>query len=75
MAPQSGGAAMKLTNTKVKSLPIPTDKDQVFYWDSETRGFGLRVNKSGAKSWIVQGRTHPDESVIPQLAGAAELGA
>ena len=49
---------MKLTNTKVKSLPVPTDKGQVFHWDSETRGFGLRVTSAGAKSWIVQGRVN-----------------
>lgn len=49
---------MKLTNTKVKSLPIPTDKGQVFHWDSETRGFGLRITSAGSKSWIVQGRVH-----------------
>lgn len=49
---------MKLTNTKVKALPIPTDKDQVFHWDSETRGFGLRITSKGVKSWIVQGRVN-----------------
>jgi integrase len=49
---------MKLTNTKVKSLPIPTDKGQVFHWDSETKGFGLRITSAGARSWIVQGRVH-----------------
>ena len=37
---------MKLTNTKVKSLPVPTDKGQVFHWDSETRGFGLRITSA-----------------------------
>ena len=47
---------MKLTNTKVKGLPTQTDKGQAFHWDSETRGFGLRITSAGAKSWIVQGR-------------------
>jgi integrase len=47
---------MKLTNTKVKGITKPTDKSQMFYWDGETRGFGLRITSSGAKSWIVQGR-------------------
>lgn len=49
---------MKLTNTKAKSLPAPTDKGQVFHWDSETRGFGLRITSAGAKSWIAQGRVN-----------------
>lgn len=41
---------------KVKALTVPADKDQVLYWDNETRGFGVRVTSSGAKSWIVQRR-------------------
>lgn len=49
---------MKLTNTKVKGLPIPADKGQIFYWDGETKGFGLRITSAGAKSWIVQGRVN-----------------
>ena len=49
---------MKLTNTKVKTFPLPTDKGQVFHWDSETRGFGLRITSAGSKSWVVQGRVH-----------------
>jgi integrase len=50
----SKSAAIKLTKSKVEALPVPTDKDQVFYWDSETRGFGLRVTANGARSYIVQ---------------------
>ena len=46
---------MKITNTKVKSLPIP-EQGQALYWDKETRGFGIRITASGLKSWIVQGR-------------------
>lgn len=48
------GTSLKLTKTKVESLPIPTDKDQVFYWDSETKGFGVRITANGARSYIVQ---------------------
>lgn len=49
---------MKLTNTKVKNLPLPIDKEQHLEWDSETRGFGIRISRSGSKSWIVQGRVY-----------------
>lgn len=48
------GTSLKLTKTKVEGLPIPTDKDQVFYWDSETKGFGVRITANGARSYIVQ---------------------
>ena len=52
------GTSLKLTKTKVESLPVPTDKDQVFYWDSETKGFGVRVTANGARSYIVQRPVH-----------------
>ena len=51
-------AAIKLTKTKVEALPLPTDKDQIFYWDSETKGFGIRVTASGSRSYIVQRPVH-----------------
>jgi len=46
---------MKLTKLRVEAFPIPTD-GQVFYWDDELRGFGVRVTASGARSYVVQGR-------------------
>lgn len=50
----SKGTAIKLTKSKVEALPVPNDKDQVFYWDSETKGFGLRITANGARSYVVQ---------------------
>lgn len=47
-------ATIKLTKTKVEALPLPTDKDQSFFWDSEIKGFGVRVTASGSRSYIVQ---------------------
>ncbi len=52
------GESMKLTKTKVESLPVPIHKDQEFYWDSETKGFGVRVTAKGAKSYVVQRPVH-----------------
>jgi len=49
---------VKLTNTKVKGLPIPTAKTQEFYWDGETRGFGVRITSAGSKSYVAQGRVN-----------------
>jgi integrase len=49
---------MRLTNTKAKTLPTPTDKGQVFHWDDGMRGFGLRITSAGSRSWIVQGRVN-----------------
>jgi integrase len=47
----------KLTKTLVAGLsPDPKGKD-AFAWDSETRGFGVRVKPSGVASFLVQYRT------------------
>jgi len=47
----------KLTKTLVEGLsPDPSGKD-TFAWDSETRGFGVRVKPSGVASFLVQYRT------------------
>ncbi len=45
---------MKLTKSVVESAVLPT-KGQVFIWDEETRGFGVRLTPT-AKTYIVQGR-------------------
>lgn len=46
----------KITKRVVDSA-IPMSGRELFVWDEELRGFGLRVLSSGAKSYIVQYRT------------------
>jgi integrase len=46
----------KVTKRAVDALDRPT-KSQEFLWDSELRGFGVRVVPSGLKTFIVQYRT------------------
>jgi len=47
---------MGLTKNIVESATLPK-KGQLFLWDSETRGFGVRLTPSG-RMYIVQGRVN-----------------
>ena len=49
-----------LTDLAIKRFPLPPSGTQS-YWDSHTRGFGLRISSGGAKTFIVligSGRRH-----------------
>jgi integrase len=37
--------------------PDPNGAAQRFIWDDEIRGFGLRINATGDKTWVFQART------------------
>jgi integrase len=47
---------IKLTKTVVDALPLPR-QGQVFVWDSEIKGFGVRLNPTGI-SYIAQSRVN-----------------
>lgn len=46
----------KMTKRSIDALS-PHGKE-IFVWDSELRGFGLRAKPSGAKTFVVQYKTH-----------------
>ena len=46
---------VRITNSFVKRLGFP-DKDQTIYRDSSLKGFGLRVTKGGAKTFVLEKR-------------------
>ncbi len=47
----------KLTKSRIDALPIP-ESGQEFHWDSETKGFGIRVTANGKKAYVVQSRVN-----------------
>lgn len=48
-------ALLKITKRNVDSAPVPVSAD-AYYWDTELRGFGLRVTPRGVRSYVVQYR-------------------
>jgi integrase len=51
----------RLTKKSVDALAVPATS-QAFLWDSELRGFGVRVTPSGLKTFVVQYRTQDGRS-------------
>ena len=59
----------KLTKKIVEDFQFPhgtmtvngNPVSQAFQWDTETRGFGVRITKEGKRTYIVQGRVHGKE--------------
>lgn len=46
----------KLTKTVVDNAPVPV-KGDAFIWDTELQGFGLRIQSSGRKVYVIRYRT------------------
>ena len=45
---------MKLTASTISRLTLPPDLDDKIYFDDDLPGFGLRLRRSGDRSWWVQ---------------------
>ena len=48
-------ARQKITKRTVELAPVPAGND-AFVWDTETRGFGLRITPKGVRSYVLQYR-------------------
>lgn len=48
-------ASLKITKRNVDAASVPTGGD-TYYWDTDLRGFGLRVTPKGVRSYVVQYR-------------------
>lgn len=59
----------RLTKRTVDEFKFPTDTTtatgkpitQAFLWDTETRGFGVRITRDGKRTFVVQGRVNGKE--------------
>ncbi|WP_295387886.1 site-specific integrase [uncultured Thiodictyon sp.] len=48
---------LQMTDAAVRKLKAPTDAPRCEYWDTTTKGLGLRVSQTGARSWVMIVRT------------------
>lgn len=47
---------LKLTKTNIDRVAKPGGQGDVLYWDTDSKGFGLRVTPTGLSKFIAQGR-------------------
>jgi len=45
---------MKLGRAAIANLDLPRGRSEVTYFDSDIGGFGIRIRKSGSRSWVFQ---------------------
>ena len=43
----------RITNKLIEGLPLPAKGNKV-HWDTETKGFGIRITAAGAKSFVLR---------------------
>jgi hypothetical protein len=48
-------ASLKITKRNVDAAPVPAAGD-AYFWDTDLKGFGLRVTPKGVRSYVVQYR-------------------
>lgn len=49
-------ATIRLNEKTLAALPAPTDAPQAYWWDTELRGLGVVVGRTGQKTLVVRGR-------------------
>ncbi|MCX5746735.1 MAG: integrase family protein [Proteobacteria bacterium] len=57
-------ATIRLTEKTLAALAAPTDAPQAYNWDTELRGFGVVVGRSGQRTFVVRGRTNGEQRKI-----------
>ncbi len=67
---------IKINNTNLSKIELPTSGERVFYWDGELKGFGVKALTTGL-FYVVQRRIAGRESkLIKHVIGKhGEIGA
>ncbi len=61
---------LKLTKTNIDTKAKPSPTGDVYYWDTVTRGFGVRVTPKGAMSYVLQSRLRGEERDVRVTIGS-----
>ena len=61
---------LKLTKTNIDTKAKPSPTGDVYFWDTETKGFGVRVSTTGAKSFVLQSRLRGEERDVRVTIGS-----
>lgn len=61
---------LKLTKTNIDTKAKPSPLGDVIYWDTVTRGFGVRVTPKGAMSFVLQSRLRGEERDVRVTIGS-----
>jgi len=59
----------KLTKRLIDAAKADTETGEAFLWDSEVKGFGLRVKPSGVRSFVLKYRIGVTGNWFSGLAG------
>lgn len=61
---------LKFTKTNIDTIVKPSPLADVYYWDTVTRGFGVRVSPKGAMSYVLQSRLRGEERDVRVTIGS-----
>src|ERR1700738_5116412 len=58
----------------INRMRCPPGKSEAFFWDASCRGFGMRMLKSGRRSWVFQYRDENSRTRRVALGDVSAVG-
>jgi integrase len=62
------------TKNNINRMRCPPGRSEAFFWDESCRGFGIRVLKSGRRSWVFQYRDENSRTRRVALGDVSAVG-
>lgn len=54
---------VKFTAGRISGATCPPDRQSIFIWDSDSKGFGLKVSSGGARQFVLESRLRSGKTV------------